>query len=317
MPTTRGRRRHARPRRSLDYFEQDVDRRRRRGARPSPRSSCRRRAAAMVASPTPSPLRDVRPAVRADVERDRELGHRRRAQSLELPGDRRSATTTFVIDDLAALDGRRPGRSAPSSPPPAPGCGSTVDQLAERTRIRPHVIESIEVDDFAPCGGDFYARGHLRTLARVLGVDAAPLLAIVRRALRRRADRPAPGLRGRARHRPDGPIRGIRGGPNWSVLVAAVMAVVLAWSIARLVMDSPVTLAARRSSTARRARPARPGRGAGPGACSTAAGGGAHVVVRDGTGQGRLQRRPRLRRRPARSRSRRRCGCSPPTARSR
>ena len=49
--------------------------------------------------------------------------------------------------------------------------GLSVDQLAERTRIRPHVIESIEVDDFAPCGGDFYARGHLRTLARVLGID--------------------------------------------------------------------------------------------------------------------------------------------------
>ena len=54
--------------------------------------------------------------------------------------------------------------------------GLSVDQLAERTRIRPHVIESIEVDDFAPCGGDFYARGHLRTLARVLGKDPAPLL---------------------------------------------------------------------------------------------------------------------------------------------
>ena len=38
------------------------------------------------------------------------------------------------------------------------------------------MIESIEVDDFAPCGGDFYARGHLRTLARVLGQDPAPLL---------------------------------------------------------------------------------------------------------------------------------------------
>ena len=54
--------------------------------------------------------------------------------------------------------------------------GLTVDELAERTRIRPHVIESIEVDDFAPCGGDFYARGHLRTLARVLGQDPEPLL---------------------------------------------------------------------------------------------------------------------------------------------
>lgn len=54
--------------------------------------------------------------------------------------------------------------------------GLTVDELAARTRIRPSVIEAIEVDDFAPCGGDFYAKGHLRMLARVLGIDAAPLL---------------------------------------------------------------------------------------------------------------------------------------------
>ena len=66
--------------------------------------------------------------------------------------------------------------------------GLSVDELAERTRIRPHVIESIEVDDFAPCGGDFYARGHLRTLARVLGIDVEPLLAAYDDALRRRAD---------------------------------------------------------------------------------------------------------------------------------
>ena len=37
------------------------------------------------------------------------------------------------------------------------------------------MIEALEIDDFLPCGGDFYARGHLRTLARVLGLDAAPL----------------------------------------------------------------------------------------------------------------------------------------------
>ena len=40
------------------------------------------------------------------------------------------------------------------------------------------MIEAIEVDDFSACGGDFYARGHLRTLARVLGLDVAPLLEI-------------------------------------------------------------------------------------------------------------------------------------------
>ena len=78
-----------------------------------------------------------------------------------------------------------------------PAAALTVDQLAERTRIRPHVIESIEVDDFAPCGGDFYARGHLRTLARVLGVDVTPLLATyddttpTRRSTRAGSSRPS------------------------------------------------------------------------------------------------------------------------------
>ena len=120
--------------------------------------------------------------------------------------------------------------------------GLTVDQLAERTRIRPHVIESIEVDDFAPCGGDFYARGHLRTLARVLGVEAAPLLASYDELY---SDAPIDARRvfeAELATGADGPIRGTRGGPNWSVLVAAVMAIVLAWSIARLVMDSPIQL---------------------------------------------------------------------------
>ncbi|MBA3264917.1 MAG: helix-turn-helix domain-containing protein, partial [Nocardioidaceae bacterium] len=53
----------------------------------------------------------------------------------------------------------------------------SIDELADRTRIRPYVIESIEADNFGPCGGDFYARGHLRMLARVLGLDGDPLVA--------------------------------------------------------------------------------------------------------------------------------------------
>ncbi len=118
--------------------------------------------------------------------------------------------------------------------------GLSVDQLAERTRIRPHVIESIEVDDFAPCGGDFYARGHLRTLARVLGIDVAPLLA---RYAERYAHAPVDARRvfeaelasaGARARSPRG-----RGGPNWSVLVAALMAVVLCWSVAQLMLDAP------------------------------------------------------------------------------
>ena len=79
--------------------------------------------------------------------------------------------------------------------------GLSVDELADRTRIRPHVIESIEVDDFVPCGGDFYARGHLRTLARVLGTRPRAAGGDVRQPLRHRTDQRSPGVRGRDGHR--------------------------------------------------------------------------------------------------------------------
>ena len=159
--------------------------------------------------------------------------------------------------------------------------GLTVDQLADRTRIRPHVIEAVEVDDFSPCGGDFYARGHLRTLARVLGIDAAPLVASYDE---RYADAPVTPRRVfEAELGQGGALRGTRGGPNWSVLVAAVMALVLAWSVARLVTDSPVevrdplpSLTTTSGTTAT---------GAKVPVVLTAAGGGAEVVVRDGANE--------------------------------
>lgn len=54
--------------------------------------------------------------------------------------------------------------------------GYTVADLSTRTRIRPKVLNGIEEEDFVPCGGDFYARGHIRSLCRVLGLDPEPLL---------------------------------------------------------------------------------------------------------------------------------------------
>jgi cytoskeletal protein RodZ len=55
--------------------------------------------------------------------------------------------------------------------------GLTVTQVSERTRIRERIILGIERDDYAACGGDFYARGHIRAIARVIGIDPAPLIA--------------------------------------------------------------------------------------------------------------------------------------------
>lgn len=49
--------------------------------------------------------------------------------------------------------------------------GLTLEQLSEATKIRTLVIESMESGDFGPCGGRAYARGQVRSLATVLGVD--------------------------------------------------------------------------------------------------------------------------------------------------
>lgn len=55
--------------------------------------------------------------------------------------------------------------------------GLTVAQVSQRTRIRETIIRDIERGDFSSCGGDFYARGHIRAIARVVGVEAGPLVA--------------------------------------------------------------------------------------------------------------------------------------------
>jgi cytoskeletal protein RodZ len=54
--------------------------------------------------------------------------------------------------------------------------GLTVTQVSERTRIREKLIRDIEHDDYSACGGDYYARGHIRAIARVVGTDPVPLI---------------------------------------------------------------------------------------------------------------------------------------------
>ena len=261
----------------------------------------------VVASATPSPLRDPFRALRAEVRRTRDEVE----DEEDLAGreQRKPGSVNLVEDTVVWSERVRPiAREGSSVAPlsfddfgvepaddPVIGpelaaartrLGLSVDRLAERTRIRPHVIESIEVDDFAPCGGDFYARGHLRTLARVLGVDVSPLLTSYDE---RYADAPINPRRVFEAELAagSGSIRGTRGGPNWSVLVATVMALVLAWSIARLVLDSPVHL--QPAPVLNGSHGVHNGGAAALGdpvpVVLTAQGGGAHVVVQDGSGK--------------------------------
>ncbi|QBI53253.1 helix-turn-helix domain-containing protein [Streptomonospora litoralis] len=54
--------------------------------------------------------------------------------------------------------------------------GHSLADLSARTCIRRPVLAGIEADDFGPCGGDFYARGHIRAVCRELGIDSGDLL---------------------------------------------------------------------------------------------------------------------------------------------
>ncbi|MEU3279609.1 helix-turn-helix domain-containing protein [Streptomyces antibioticus] len=100
--------------------------------------------------------------------------------------------------------------------------GLTVDDVSTATRVRIAIVHAIEADDFAPCGGDVYARGHIRTLARAVHLDPAPL---IERYDATHGGRPAPTapapLFEAERIRPE------RRGPNWTAaMVAAIVAVI-------------------------------------------------------------------------------------------
>jgi hypothetical protein len=54
--------------------------------------------------------------------------------------------------------------------------GLSVTQVSHQTRIRETIIAGIEADDYSACGGDFYARGHIRSIAAAVGADPGPLV---------------------------------------------------------------------------------------------------------------------------------------------
>jgi hypothetical protein len=241
----------------------------------------------IIASETPDPVRATAVAARAEVRHEARAEVDAFEEDTQVWGQLHEPETEvapLLIDAYAAQPAAEPV-VGPQFAAARRRLGLSVDGLAERTRIRPHVIEAIEVDDFSACGGDFYARGHLRTLARVLGLDVAPLLEIYDD---RYADAPIDPRRVfEAELAGAGSIRATRGGPNWSVLVAAVMALILCWSVARLVTGGPDHVADRAvlSGSGGPNHTSPPPAAADPvPVVVTAAGGGARVVVRSGTG---------------------------------
>jgi transcriptional regulator with XRE-family HTH domain len=96
--------------------------------------------------------------------------------------------------------------------------GLTITQVSERTRVRETIIRGIEQDDYSACGGDFYARGHIRSIARVVGADPVPLIAEYDATLRAPEE-----ITAAQALEPAMPIRPVeRRGTNWTAILAVL-----------------------------------------------------------------------------------------------
>jgi cytoskeletal protein RodZ len=101
--------------------------------------------------------------------------------------------------------------------------GLTITQVSQRTCIRETIIRGIERDDFSACGGDFYARGHIRSVARAVGADPEPLI----REYDATQGSPE-GITAADVFEPSTPIRlKERRRPNWSVAMAVALAAIV------------------------------------------------------------------------------------------
>jgi cytoskeleton protein RodZ len=119
--------------------------------------------------------------------------------------------------------------------------GLTIEDVCQRTNIRPAVVHALENDDLEPSGGAVYARGHVRTLAQALALDTDSLLAHFDASygaamprmpvLHPEAEAPAEPRVPRAA-RVASPARK----PRWSWIFAAALIVVIAIALVQLLL---------------------------------------------------------------------------------
>jgi cytoskeletal protein RodZ len=102
--------------------------------------------------------------------------------------------------------------------------GLSVDDVAADTRIRATLIEAIEADQFEPCGGTVYARGHIRSIAKVVGVDPEAVISEFDTAHNIEHVAPVAVLADTTDH--DLVSRSERRQPNWTLAMAAALVVI-------------------------------------------------------------------------------------------
>lgn len=110
--------------------------------------------------------------------------------------------------------------------------GLTTADVSRRTRIRESIIRGIEAGDFSACGGDFYARGHIRSIAVAVGTDPVPLISEYDAE-----HGPLGSIRAADVFEPSTPIkiRERRRSPSLTMIVAVVLLAIIGYSAYRLV----------------------------------------------------------------------------------
>lgn len=127
----------------------------------------------------------------------------------------------------------------------------SIEDLAAVTSIRAGLLSQMERNDFSHCGGDIYARGHLRNIAPKLGLDANELVALYNTAHSAESRSINEMLAENSVTRVPHEKKSI----SWKVPAAFSLAVVLVFAVAQIVItnvnsDSPTIPSATSSPSA-------------------------------------------------------------------
>lgn len=126
----------------------------------------------------------------------------------------------------------------------------SIEDVCQRTNIRPAVVHALENGDLEPSGGAVYARGHVRTLAQALDLDPDSLLANFDASYGSAMPRMPvliPEVEAPARERPPRVPRTPRavrpaganpGKPRWAWLLAVVLIAVIVIALVQLVVPA-------------------------------------------------------------------------------
>lgn len=113
--------------------------------------------------------------------------------------------------------------------------GLTVGQLSAITRIREALIYAIERDDFSLCGGDFYARGHVKSIAKAIGLDPEAMIHLYDET---HGGVPLP-VRAASVFQADKKVKlRERRSPNWTMALGVALAIVVVFGIVRVMGGS-------------------------------------------------------------------------------